>query len=145
MWPLHQQPWPTLYPVQSVEPWSSGLIRVRHRQPGHLAEVLLERLLRPARGSTVRRQIQIMKPQKFITRTARGRTAHRSALTNTISNFWPDSLMVRYDSTRTRVKLRQGGHWKKTKTAEMKLASWLSWGGLPLIKTHEDDSKQIQQ
>ena len=39
-------------------------------------------------------------------------TCYLSALTKMISNFWPASLIFRWDSTRTRVRLRQGGHWK---------------------------------
>lgn len=112
----------TLYPVQPVESWSPGLIWVRHRHPGHLAEVLLEGLLGPADGQTGTRRKTgwIWKLWSFMSGMTEGRTAHRSALTKTISNFWPDSLMVRYDSTRTRVKLRQGGHWWRRKMAVMK-------------------------
>lgn len=76
-------------------------------------------------------QMQMRSLQLFISRMTEGRTAHRSALTNTISNFWPDSLMVRYDSTRTRVKLRQGGHWKKRnmshKQHQVQRNHWCFW------------------
>lgn len=65
--------------------------------------------------------------------------SYLSALTNTISNFCPDSFTFRYDSTNTRVRLRHGGHCKRTHAHKHKHTVFIRYD---VISLRVSDNKQ---